>query len=266
MAALEQAQELGDPDAIESYAWVSVLPFVRKDAVQIQSALNRLATVQSSPVAESPRPSSFFSAHNGVHDIVRLYLRGLMTAGEGNAVIDEIVLKLSTTKGTAGTQVLAEQLATGIRAQGMLAACDADGALALLEGLEIEGWYELTFVSPYYAGALERFTLAELLLKAGRENEALGWYAGLGENTVAELVFTGPALLRQAGIHQRAGRTGLAQRLQRRFEELWEGADPKLRDAVEAQYGSRKWGLTNCATSATSSRGCVKRQNYNCWW
>jgi hypothetical protein len=53
---------------------------------------------------------------------------------------------------------------------------------------------------------LERFALAEMLFAPGRDDEALARYEGLRENTVAELVFSGPALLRQAAIHRRAGR------------------------------------------------------------
>jgi hypothetical protein len=41
---------------------------------------------------------------------------------------------------------------------------------------------------------------------AGRADAALGWYQGLRENTVAELAFAGPCLLREAAIHRRAGR------------------------------------------------------------
>ena len=74
----------------------------------------------------------------------------------------------------------------------------SDSALADLEALRIEGWYELTFVSPFYSGAMERFTRAELLREKGRGEEALGWYRGLGQNTTQELVFLGPAMLAEA--------------------------------------------------------------------
>lgn len=112
-----------------------------------------------------------------------------------------------------------------------------DEALALLSGLRIEGWYELTFVSPFFASSLERFTLAELLVEAGRDAEALGWYQGLRENNVPELVFLGPALLREAAIHRRAGRAADTDRLRARFDDLWSEADPELRQAVLARYG-----------------------------
>jgi hypothetical protein len=110
--------------------------------------------------------------------------------------------------------------------------------LNLLSNLDIEGWYELTFVSPYYDGALERFTLAELLLESGRPEEALGWYQGLLENSTADLVFIGPTLLREAAIHGRAGRDEQAREFTTRFEALWASADRELRGAVVGRYGN----------------------------
>ena len=106
-----------------------------------------------------------------------------------------------------------------------------------LDSLRIESWYELTFVSPFYSGALERFTLAELLTANGRAEEALGWYVGLGENTIAELVFLGPTLLRRAAILATQGREGEARELITRFDHLWRNADPDLRSWVQATFG-----------------------------
>ena len=57
------------------------------------------------------------------------------------------------------------------------------------------------------------------------------------ENTVAELVFTGPVLLRLPAIHRRNGRADEAERLERRFAELWRGADPGLSARVLERFG-----------------------------
>ena len=80
---------------------------------------------------------------------------------------------------------------------------------------------------------MERFALAELLLSHGRLQEALGWYVGLGENTVAELVFFGPSLLRRASIHEQLGQAKEAMELRQQFRKLWKDADPGLRALVE---------------------------------
>ncbi len=214
------------------------MPFLGTNEEELRVAAEGLNARQSGPFAESPRPSSFFSAQNGVHDLINLYLKGLIAAElDDTPAALQAAERLETSRGTAGDRALAFQLAVGVRAQAALGNEDHSEALGLLSGLEIEGWYALTIVSPYYAGALERFTLAELLMAAGREEEALAWYKGLRENTLAELVFSGPGLLREAGIHRRAGEEQQARLLEARFEALWEAADPGVREAVLDQYG-----------------------------
>jgi hypothetical protein len=174
-----------------------------------------------------------------VHSVVSGYLRGLAAARLGDeSAVAEAAAALEAHGGTAGARALARQLATGVRAQELLRSGQPEQALNLLSDLRVEGWYELTFVSPYYSAALERFTLAELLFQQGREEEALGWYQGLRENNVAELVFLGPALLREATIHRRAGSESIAQQLEVRFNQLWASSDPELRAAVITRFGS----------------------------
>jgi len=239
IAELDAAEALGDPDAAESRAWFAALPFTGSGGEDLREAGTRLDARRTGPSNESPRPSSFFSAQNGVHEPVGLYLAGILAALAGDAEAAAMsASELESVAGTEGARELARQLAVGVAAQTALAASDTARSLGLLEGLDIEGWYELTFVSPYYAGALERFTLAELLFATGREEEALGWYQGLRENNVAELAFTGPTLLREATIHRHAGRAEQAQALEARFESLWAEADADLRQSVAERYGS----------------------------
>ena len=237
-ANLDRARELGDPDAEEARAWLAVLPFVPSGAEDLERLRGDLEAAFDQPFAESVNPSSFFSAQNGVHDLVNLYLQGVIASrlGDGPTAM-QIASELEARGTTEDRRRLGRQLAAGVRAQGAVRSGNLRQALSLLSNLEIEGWYELTFVSPYYAGALERFTLAELLMKSGREEEALAWYQGLRENTTAELVFIGPALLREATIHRRAGRKEQAARLTARFEHLWASADAELRELVVASYG-----------------------------
>ena len=99
--------------------------------------------------------------------------------------------------------------------------------------MRIEGWYELTFVSPFYAGATERFTRAELLREKGRGEEALGWYRGIGDNTTQELVFLGPATLARARIQRALGRPREAATLYDQFFALWREADPEWKPLLD---------------------------------
>lgn len=238
LGALEDATRLGDPDAAAAAEWIAELPYIGADPATVAS-LKRIADARGGePVTESVRPSSFFSAHNGVHDVVNRYLDGVTAARQGDlSAVAAAVAALGAVEGTEAARGLARQLAAGVQAQAALASGDTAKALEILSSLQIEGWYELTFVSPYFAGALERFTLAELLLAAGREQEALGWYQGLRENTVAELGFAGPCLLREAAIHRRAGREREAESLERQFAALWKDADPRLGQRVQERYG-----------------------------
>jgi tetratricopeptide (TPR) repeat protein len=235
---LDQAEAMGDPDARESRAWFLALPWVDAAPGALADTVRALAMREQGAIAESDNPSSFFSAQNGVHGLVNLYLRGILGAGAGHETLPmEVSEDLRGRGETEGERQLARQLADGVEAQHLVHRGAPDEAMALLSGLRIEGWYELTFVSPYFASSLERFTLAELLVEAGRDAEALGWYQGLRENNVPELVFLGPALLREAAIHRRAGRGADADRLRARFDDLWSAADPELRQAVLARYG-----------------------------
>jgi hypothetical protein len=235
--ALAVAGQLGDPDAGAAAAWIDTLPFVGPDDTDRQAVDSALAASAGGAPPTSPQPSSFYSAHNGVHALVNHYLRGVLATRRGDARgVRAALAALDAASGTEGAAGLARQLATGVRAQDALAAGDTANALDLLSSQRIEGWYELTFVSPYFAGALERFTLAELLYAAGREEEARGWYRGLRENTVAELAFAGPSLLREAAIHRRAGRPDEAGALEEQFAALWQDADPELLRRVRERY------------------------------
>ena len=237
-AQLDLAGELGDPDAEDARAWLAALPFISSSAAELDSLQEGLETAFAQPFAQSSNPSSFFSAQNGVHDLVNLYLQGIIASRSGDGLTAiRVATDLEARGTTDGGRGLARQLATGVKAQEALSSGKDQQALDLLSGLEVESWYELTFVSPYYSGALERFTLAELLVKSGRQQEALAWYQGLRENNTAELVFIGPALLREAAIHRQAGREQQARELSVRFDELWKSADPELREAVIASYG-----------------------------
>ncbi len=67
----------------------------------------------------------------------------------------------------------------------------------------------------------------------GRDDEALGWYRGMGEIFPYDLIYVAPSQLRQAEIHASAGRIAEAVKHYERFIELWSGADPELMPVVE---------------------------------
>ena len=84
----------------------------------------------------------------------------------------------------------------------------------------------------FVAEAYDRYFRAELLERAQREDEALGWFQSIAERAAYELVYSAPSHLRQAEIYDRRGQRDLAVQHYRRFIELWREADPELQPVV----------------------------------
>jgi hypothetical protein len=237
---LRAAGELSSAEAPLVDAWLSALPFVPQSRAELDAARSRLARWDPGAASESTQPSAFYSGHKGVHRILKSYLLGLLDARRGDLAGALVrAAELDSAGRTSQGSPLALELAQGLRAQVASAKGRPDSALAELEALRIEGWYELTFVSPFYGGALQRFTRAELLRAGGRGEEALGWYRGLGENTVQELVFLGPATLAQARIQRALARPREAARLYDAFLSLWQGSDPALKPMLDEAMAER---------------------------
>jgi hypothetical protein len=75
--------------------------------------------------------------------------------------------------------------------------------------------------------------LAEVLHTAGREQEALRWFASLGGTSDLALSYVAPAHLRRAEIYERLGEDEQAALHYHRFVTLWKECDPELRPLVE---------------------------------
>ncbi len=238
---LDAAGQLGSSERPMVDAWFRALPFVPQSRAQLDSARSHLAGWDAREVVtRSTQASGFYSAHNGVHEVLKTYLLGLLDARLGDTARAKVrAASLDSAGRAADGPPLGLELAQGLNAQIALAKDRPDSALSELAALRIEGWYELTFVSPFYAGALERFSRAELLRAAGRREEALGWYRGLGENTAHELVFLGPATLAEARILAALGQSQEAARHYDAFLDLWRESDPGLRPLLDQAMEER---------------------------
>ena len=92
----------------------------------------------------------------------------------------------------------ADALGRSVRCQ-VARGCDRPtDALAILEGISTDIWYQLSFLSPFYSLAFERFTRADLLATLGRKAEARSWLEGLGQSSPFELIYV-EAVRRLAG-------------------------------------------------------------------
>jgi tRNA A-37 threonylcarbamoyl transferase component Bud32/TolB-like protein len=246
---LGAAGRLGGAERPLVESWFRAIAFVPPPRKELEATLTRLVQLDGGDfVTRSPQPSAFYSAHNGVHRIVKTYLLGLLETRLGDAAGATVrAAELDSAGRTVDGPPLARELGQGLRAQIALANDRSDSALADLEALRIEGWYELTFVSPFYSGALERFTRAELLREKGRGEEALGWYRGVGDNSTQELVFLGPATLAQARIQRALGRPREAAVLYDEFLTLWRESDPELKPTLDQAAAERAALLPNSA-------------------
>ena len=238
---LRTATGLKSVEAPLAEAWFSALPFVPMTKPELDAARARLAEWNANDsTAASTHPSAFYSSHNAVRPIIKTYLLGLLDARRGDpAGARARITELDAVANVPGGPPLAAELVQGIRAQVDLRDKHPDSALAALPGLRIAGWYELTFASPFYAGALERYTRAALLEGANHPEEAVDWYRSLGENATEELVFLGPAMLAQARIQVKLGHPGEAARLYDGFLALWSDADPALKPLVDQAKAER---------------------------
>jgi tetratricopeptide (TPR) repeat protein len=238
---LRAAGQLSSAERPMVDAWFRALPFVPQSREELEAARSRLVKWDAGEaVTRSTQPSAFYSAHNDVHRVLKSYLLGLLDTRLGDTARAMVLAaELDSAGRTTDGPPLARELAQGLRAQIALAEGRSDSALADLEALRIEGWYELTFVSPFYSGAMERFTRAELLREKGRGEKALGWYRGLGQNTTQELVFLGPTTLAQARIQRALGRSREAARLYDEFLALWRESDPELKPMLDQAAAER---------------------------
>lgn len=224
-----------NPGAAAQYrALLAVLPFLPRDTARESRALGALERLDPAAIPTSRNPNMIFTAHDALNPIVRDYLMGLLNArlgrtAEAMAAAERVEShQLPTTAGS-----LARDLGRSIRAQvARLEGRPAD-ALALLESSRMETWYGQTLASPFYAQVLERFTRAELLLELGRDEEALLWYRHLAELSPFETPYLPVALIRQAEIHERAGRTDLARADRQAARKLWAACDPQLCQLLE---------------------------------
>jgi tRNA A-37 threonylcarbamoyl transferase component Bud32/tetratricopeptide (TPR) repeat protein len=237
---LEAAGKLSRSESPLVDAWFRALPFVRQSREELRAARSQLEQWNAGEsAARSALASAFYSGHNGVHQVLKTYLLGLLDSRLGDGRARARAAELDSVGHSAEGPPLALELAQGLRAQIALAEGLSDTALTDLEALRIEGWYELTFVSPFYSGSMERFSHAELLRQKGRGEEAIEWYRGLGQNTTQELVFLGPATLAEARIERELGHRREAATLYEDFIALWQESDPEFQPTLDQAAAER---------------------------
>ena len=164
----------------------------------------------------------------------REFLFGLLAARSGNQ--DIALRQVGMLRRTNPSDSLARlAVALGRSLQALILWRQGNAAAALVEIEAAVPAIPLhVAITPLGSRSWERFMRAELLLLAGRKDEALRWYKSMGENSPYDLVFWGPALLRMAEISEREGNLSDARLRLRQFQQAWAGADPPLRRIVDS--------------------------------
>jgi DNA-binding SARP family transcriptional activator/TolB-like protein len=161
---------------------------------------------------------------------IRLYLLGLLAAAAGERTRAGAYARdlEGVARGSGTDAAVAGDFARGIRARLLMAEGRAMDALRLLEKIEPRLSYSHMEL-PVLDQVHERYLRAEALLELGRDAEALSWYRSISEFSPYGIVYLANSHLRRGEIHERRGELKLAGEHYRRFEELWQDADAKLR-------------------------------------
>jgi tetratricopeptide (TPR) repeat protein len=211
------ADAYGEIDVVDQYdpyvatelrALFSLIPLMPADRATLERRRVEIEGLDPSGVAPSGNSSFFFSVLDDRHEIVRFYLAGVLAArlGHVSAAMDYASrLETATPPENGGT--LTFDLASGVRAQIALAEDRTEDALAAMESIRQDIFYQMTMSSPYDAGILERFARGLLLHEVGRNEEAIGWLAHLGEVNPVGQAFRPAALLRLGEIRGAGGGT-----------------------------------------------------------
>jgi len=223
-----------DPGLIVAFrAYYAAIPMPPAPAGRLEKERAALDSVRPPAVDPPPENSTFVTAHSGGYRQIRMYLDGLYGALAGDtAQANRAAGLLPTLPGSTMAQAAEGILSDGIRAEVAYRQQRWDDALRLLNKPRVAPNYLVAGSSPFFSGARERFRLAELLARAGQDDEAIRWYASLDNVSLFDAPFLAPALLRKAEIYERLGKKPEAIKAYKRFVALWRDADADLQPTV----------------------------------
>lgn len=197
--------------ALEVRGLFAALPFDGSDAGERAAVEAELRAWDAEAVKPSVAIPLIF--HDGLHGHLRAFLLGLLRARDGDATgaVAEAEL-LAELPVPPGGEALVEHLTRTLDATVLRLQQRPAEALARLERLRTDVWFQYAVGSPFHAGTLERFLRAELLAVLGRTEEALGWWESIAQRSPYELVFLAESERRQAGILAARGQLEAARR------------------------------------------------------
>jgi DNA-binding SARP family transcriptional activator/TolB-like protein len=165
---------------------------------------------------------------------LRTYLLGLLAArlGDSTEALAQAAV-LEKARAPADSNAMLPELATEIRAIVAIEKEEFAKALELLESSTLRlriPWHQQM---PFARRPFTRWLRAEMLAKAGRVDEAIGWYEVFRFSIGAEFIFIGPADQRIGRLQEEAGRINEAREHYIRFLARWENAEPEQQHLVK---------------------------------
>ena len=229
---LDRAAALDPTTALEHRTLLATLPFHRRPAEELSDLRMRFADLP--PPGPAASPLVWHTVHDGLHEVLRAYLVGLVSAalGERDAVARQVAF-LERQSGSPDTVPALGDLALGVRAAAALADGDAERAAALLDALRLQTWHQLNVASPFYSLGRERFLRARAYQQVGRLDDAERWYDSFTNTSVHDLVYLAPSHFYRGEIAEARGALEEAVAHYQRVLELWSDADAALQPLVE---------------------------------
>ena len=235
---LAAADSLDPAAALEDRALVALLPFLQTPDSTLRGVRARVERWNAAAVPPSVSGNTWLVPHDSLHQQIRLYLLGTLSARLHDAVgaasaADALRQFDSTT--AAGT--IGRSLAGAVLAHAAIAAGHPAEALQWFERGTLGGRYARTwqraYSSPFLSQSYDRYLRAKALGGLGRDADALRWYSSIWMANAFDLVYLAPAQVEEAAIYERQGDRTRALAAYREFLDLWRDADPELKPEVE---------------------------------
>jgi tetratricopeptide (TPR) repeat protein len=234
-AELARAAQKDSVRALEYGTLLEVTPFLATSRPVLEQARRALEHLSVADVPPSAHAAVYFSAHDGFHHLLRLYLLGLVNAHLGDfAAAERYAGALARETGPPAAATLPRDLALEIRAEATIGQGAPGLALSQLRQTAGETWYEYHFSSPFLAGSRERYRRAELEAAHGDARQALALFSWFEGFSGYALIYAAPSHLRRAQLFERLGDTPAAVTHYERFLKLWKDCDPEFRPLVDS--------------------------------
>jgi len=233
-AAIAEMETVDSVAAIEWGTLIALVPFAPVEIEDLKAIQQRLLAYVPSDSTSSGETIAFLRPHQHFHQLIRLYLLGVVSAQVGDTVTaHQAARDLDAWTPLELQGSLPSDFAALVRSHIAESEGRLDEALALIESTRTEVWYIRIVSSPIVAQALERYRRARLLADVGREREALRWLETSWLVSGGEFVYKAEAARQIGLISEQLGDTTAARLQYRRFLDAWSQADPVFQPVME---------------------------------